>query len=272
MKNNSENSVKRKSSRLGRLILFLIISLVIFVGIILSVRMFGDYDLTTSDISNPETSAVISGTESSTPQPTSSSVAAPYTEPYIQPAGADWNLRLVNKWNPLESDFQPPLTTYAGVNKFDSRAIDKLKAIVQASNGKIRVASLHRSIELQTSLFNREVTNYVREGLSKADAEEKAAQAVARPGTSEHNLGLAVDFLFEGYSSLSEDYKNTETYKWMMENCAKYGFILRFPENKKSITGVMFEPWHYRYVGEEAAQEIMSRGITLEEYLHEKGK
>jgi len=178
----------------------------------------------------------------------------------------------VNKWNPLGQNFNPPLATYSGSNQFDSRAIDKLKALVTASNGRIRVASTYRSVQLQTKLYNDEINKYIRQGKSQAEAEKLASQAVAVPGTSEHNLGLAVDFLFKGYSSLETSYKNTETYKWMIENCAKYGFILRYPENKESITGIMFEPWHYRYVGEEAAREIMSRGITLEEYLQEKGK
>ena len=109
-------------------------------------------------------------------------------------------------------------------------------------------------------------------GHSRSKAEELAATEVARPGTSEHNLGLAADFLFERYSSLETAYEKTEAYSWMLEHCADYGFILRFPKNKQSITGVIFEPWHYRYVGEQAAKEIMSRGITLEEYLQEKGK
>jgi D-alanyl-D-alanine carboxypeptidase len=191
---------------------------------------------------------------------------------YVQPAGAQWNLKLVNKWNRIDSNYAQTLVTYAGDNKFDNRAIDKLKALVSASNGKIRVASLYRSIELQTTLFNRQVNQHIAEGMSRAEAEEKASTLVARPGTSEHNLGLAVDFLFDNYSQLLESYENTATYKWMMEHCADYGFILRFPKNKQSVTGVTFEPWHYRYVGEEAAREIMSRGITLEQYLQEKGK
>lgn len=192
---------------------------------------------------------------------------------YIQPAVADWNLKLVNKWNPIDSNYAQSLFTWSGVNKFDSRAIGKLRALVSAgSKYNIRVASLYRSIEKQTELFNREVNRYIAQGKSRTEAEYLASALVARPGTSEHNLGLAADLLFGNYSTLETSYETTAAYSWMMAHCADYGFILRFPKNKQRVTGVTFEPWHYRYVGEEAAHEIMSRGLTLEEYLQEKGK
>lgn len=311
MKNSPEiqdSKKKRKPFKAARIILIVAAVIILLAVIILYIRMFGgvtlgtsDMDGTsrTSDISSPTstrggTSAAESTNAATTTSTTASAnkpaaTSASQTngrpaatsgnsgdsgsyKPYIQPAGAEWNLKLVNKWNPLGQNFNPPLATYAGSNQFDSRAIDKLKALVAASNGRLRVASTYRSVQLQTKLYNDEVNKYIKQGKSRAEAEKIASQAVAVPGTSEHNLGLSVDFLFKGYSSLETSYKNTETYKWMMENCAKYGFILRYPEKKEYITGIMFEPWHYRYVGEEAAQEIMSRGITLEEYLQEKGK
>lgn len=292
MKNYPENTSgkrkPRKRFKAAGLILTAAALITVFSVIILLVRMFGEVGMSTSDISEPASTpdtttptlgTTIGSSSKTAPTNTTSSSARPSTsgttgstDHYIQPAGAEWNLRLVNKWNPLESGFQPPLATYAGSYKFDSRAIDKLKALVKASNGRIRVTSVYRSIEKQTELYYREVNLLINQGKPRSYAEEKAAEAVARPGTSEHNLGLAVDFLFDKYSSLETKYEKTETYQWMLQNCAKYGFILRFPKDKTHITGVMFEPWHYRYVGEEAAQEIMSRGLTLEEYLREKGK
>jgi LAS superfamily LD-carboxypeptidase LdcB len=94
---------------------------------------------------------------------------------------------------------------------------------------------------------------------------------VARPGTSEHHVGLAVDILGSGYYSLEQSFENTAAFKWLKAHCAEYGFILRYPKEKEHITGVIYEPWHYRYVGVDVAKEIMSRNITLEEYLEEKG-
>mgnify|MGYP000918757587 FL=1 len=283
MRKENQDINQKKSRRLKpgvRLMLAAIIIILILVLVSLAVRMFGGVDMTASEVGDATSSAQTSTASESTSnlqtqstktqaQDSTTSSASGH---YVQPAGAKWNLKLVNPWNPVDSDYAQSLVTYAGGNKFDSRAIDKLKALVSAANGKIRVASLYRTIELQTKLFNNKVSQVMANtGKPRVEAETIAATEVARPGTSEHNLGLAVDFLFEGYSSLSEKFENTATYTWMMQNCAEYGFILRFPKNKQAVTGVSFEPWHYRYVGQESAREIMSRRITLEEYLEEKG-
>ncbi len=100
-------------------------------------------------------------------------------------------------------------------------------------------------------------------------AEEKAGTVVAVPGTSEHQLGLAVDLVSSEHVQLDEGAEKTEGYKWLVKNCHKYGFILRYPNGATDITGIIYEPWHFRYVGEEAAAEIMEAGITLEEYLEQ---
>ncbi len=95
---------------------------------------------------------------------------------------------------------------------------------------------------------------------------------VKRPGYSEHNTGLAVDLGGSGNFKLEQDFENTAAFAWLIENCADYGFILRFPKGKEAITGVIYEPWHYRYVGKEAAKEIMSSNLCLEEYLEKYQK
>jgi D-alanyl-D-alanine carboxypeptidase len=89
----------------------------------------------------------------------------------------------------------------------------------------------------------------------------------ARPGTSEHQLGLAVDFVDTRYWTLDEKQAELPAQKWLMEHCWEYGFILRYPSEKSEITGIIYEPWHYRYVGREIALEIRDAGLTLEEYL-----
>ena len=122
-------------------------------------------------------------------------------------------------------------------------------------------------MEKQTRLFDEQVKGLQNQGKDYVDAVAEAKTAVAYPGTSEHQLGLAVDIVSEDYQLLDEKQEETPEYIWLSKNCSKYGFIVRYPNGKTDITGVIYEPWHFRYVGKEAAQEIMSKGICLEEYL-----
>ena len=184
-----------------------------------------------------------------------------------------WNLRLVNSWNALPADYgyEEHLTNEFGNSLlFDARAATALREMLNAGSAYgLRAASLFRPYELQVTLFNRKVNTYLGRGYSQAEAEAKAATVVARPGTSEHHLGLAADILSTGIYSLEQSFENTDAFRWLKAHCAEYGFILRYPKDKEDITGVIYEPWHYRYVGVEAATVIMSRGISLEEYLAE---
>ena len=103
--------------------------------------------------------------------------------------------------------------------------------------------------------------------LTYDQAAEKAKTINAYPGTSEHELGLAADIVTPSYQSLDSGYDQTDAFKWLVEHCADYGFILRYPKEKQDITKIIYEPWHYRYVGQEDAKIIMESGVTLEEYL-----
>ena len=104
-------------------------------------------------------------------------------------------------------------------------------------------------------------------GYSQAEAEELAAKVVAVPGTSEHQLGLAVDIVSTDYYVLDESQATTKTQQWLMEHCWEYGFILRYPDDKSEITGIIYEPWHYRYVGTAVSLPLRDSGLCLEEYL-----
>ena len=104
-------------------------------------------------------------------------------------------------------------------------------------------------------------------GYDAEEADQKAATVVARPGTSEHELGLAVDIVDASYQQLDERQKSTPVQQWLMEHCWEYGFILRYPDGKSDLTGIIYEPWHYRYVGVETAQALRESGQCLEEYL-----
>jgi D-alanyl-D-alanine carboxypeptidase len=136
----------------------------------------------------------------------------------------------------------------------------------------LQPVSCYRSVALQKSLYERQVKRQLQQGMSQERAEEVAATIVKRPGQSEHNTGLAADLGGSGNYSLEQSFEKTAAFKWLYENCADYGFILRFPKNKENITGVIYEPWHYRYVGKEVAKEIMSQGLCLEEYLEKTGQ
>lgn len=187
---------------------------------------------------------------------------------------SQWYLKLVNGKNPLDKENLPEITTVpiqGGVYMVDERIIDDLEEMLSDAYSEGRtpvVCSAYRDWDTQTMLFQNKIARVKQEkGLTGEAAETEAATVVARPGTSEHQLGLAVDITASTYTKLDEGQMKTEDQQWLMENCWKYGFILRYPVGSTEITGVIFEPWHYRYVGKEAAKEITEQGITLEEYL-----
>ena len=187
------------------------------------------------------------------------------------PQEEEWNLTLVNSRHPLPENYSPELSPIDGNGEqFDSRASGSLQAMLD----KMReeglspvVCSGYRSRDLQQTLFDNRVERCLDEGIAQEDAVEEASRYVAQPGTSEHELGLAADIVSENYQLLVEEQENTAEQQWLMEHCTEYGFILRYPKDKTDLTGVSYEPWHYRYVGKETAQEIMTQGLCLEEYL-----
>ena len=190
-----------------------------------------------------------------------------------------WALRLVNDWNPMPTGYDESLTMVranpsATTQPVDSRMKADLEAMLEAGKAyNIGVQSAYRSATKQGELYWRKVNELKNSYVDKVQLQTKAGEIVKRPGYSEHNLGLAVDLYGSGDNSLTSRFAKTPAYKWLMENCADYGFILRFPEGKESITGVIYEAWHFRYVGDaETAHAIMDNGLCLEEYLEQNGK
>ncbi len=184
-----------------------------------------------------------------------------------------YELKLVNPWNAIPEGFSPELALikkdYAGFEdaQFDARAIEQLHAMCDAaklSNVDLIIISAYRTNEFQTFNFNRKVKRLMDadNSLTLEQAEKEAEKVVARPGTSEHQLGLAVDF-----NSVEDSFRTTLEYSWLVNNCADYGFILRYTEEFRDKTGIIPEPWHYRYVGVEAAKIIMTEGISFEEFV-----
>lgn len=214
-------------------------------------------------------------TEATTEATTVSTTAKPTTTTKPESSytyNGDWKLILVNPWNKMPSGYTSSisLTQLKNGQSVDSRCYPDLQEMMddcRAAGYDPVICSSFRSYDTQEYLYNIKVNQFKYEGYSDADARVEAGKIVAVPGTSEHQLGLAVDIVDTGYQVLDEGQENRPTQKWLMANSYKYGWILRYPSSKSSITGIIYEPWHYRYVGKEAAAEIYSRGICLEEYL-----
>ena len=200
------------------------------------------------------------------PTPVASPTPTPTPEPYADKPDVDitdWKYILVNRTHLLGSDFIPDVAELGNGHYFDSRAVDALNAFLQGAKDaglSVYLVSTYRPYSTQEALFNKKVAEY-------GGDRETAARIVAIPGSSEHQTGLSADITDKYYQYMNESLADTELSKWMKAHCAEYGFILRYPEDKQEITGIMFEPWHFRYVGEEAAAYIMENGFCLEEFV-----
>ena len=183
----------------------------------------------------------------------------------------------MNPWNYVPEDYVPDLVH---VNRF--HAYSDLEVIAecyeplmqmlsdcQAAGYGTYIVSAYRTQQFQTSNSQRKVNEFINQGYDVETAKILAAQVVAIPGTSEHQLGMAVDIVDKNWPYLNNAQADMPAQKWLMEHCWEYGFILRYPAGKTQVTGIIYEPWHYRYVGKELAAELHACGLTLEEYLAE---
>lgn len=260
----------------------------IVVGMVSLISRIREGISTSSDASSSAATTASTVATSTTATTTGTTQATTTTRPltftedghYIQEGTPDWNLILVNQWNWLDADYYQQLTdqyikTFSSHGKMDSRVHQALQQMTDAAHqaGFTGLYGLYlfRTVERSESNWSKRVNSLLAQGYSREQAEKKAQSIQARGYTSEHNAGLAADMVCYGYEGLDQSFDQTPEFKWLKENCYKYGFILRYPKDKQDITGVIYEPWHYRYVGVEAATEIMARGICLEEYLAERG-
>lgn len=194
-------------------------------------------------------------------------------EPAAEFSRDDWQLVLINKQHPIPDDYSftlGPIKTIKGEMKCDERIIDDLLAMMQAAYENdgiiLGICSPYRDLNWQKVLFNRKIKAYMERGMSYMDAYALSSQTVTVPGASEHQIGLAVDMVSDTYQTLDEGFADTDAGIWLKEHCSEYGFILRYPKGKEHITSIEFEPWHFRYVGKEAATLIMKEEICLEEF------
>lgn len=178
---------------------------------------------------------------------------------------------LVNRNNRLAKDFVPkslriPNVKYISyadpkVKQMDIEAATALESLFDAAKSDsvtLLAVSGYRTYSYQKKLYDNKVSSA---------GQKEADKYVAQPGASEHQTGLAMDVLSNEYTSLDDGFEKTKAFKWLEENCSKYGFIIRYPKDKENITGYNYEPWHIRYVGTAEASEISQKHITLEEYL-----
>lgn len=186
---------------------------------------------------------------------------------YFTSAGEE--VILVNPWNFMPEDYSVELEKVSGY-KVAAECADALKQMLadckKAGHSAV-IVSAYRTHSYQAGLFQRRIDRFVAQGYDKETAKIEAAKRVAYPGTSEHELGLAIDIVDSKYQNLNEKQETMPAQKWLMEHCWEYGFILRYPNNKSEATGIIYEPWHYRYVGVALAQELRTSGLCLEEYL-----
>lgn len=184
-----------------------------------------------------------------------------------------WELIIVNRQVPLPREFTVDLIKFQNI-RVDYRISEPLQKMIEAANGdgvNISVCSGFRSVTEQDALYNTKCLKYEAEGYSDEAGEILASQYLQTGGTSEHHTGLAVDLTTDETAELDESFAKTTAYTWLKENASKFGFIERYPKDKSQLTGILWEPWHYRYVGESNAFAIMSKNLCLEEYLQSVG-
>lgn len=186
----------------------------------------------------------------------------------VSPADADnWFLSIINIQYKLPDGYAPALAAAVSGSsvELDARVAPYYQEMYNAAKADgcvLTPYSGYRSYSLQESNYERKVNYYVSQGLSAEEAAAKTCERIFPAGCSEHNAGLSMDIV-----SASSDFVNTKEYQWLLDNAYKYGFVLRYPENKSTITGIISEPWHWRYVGAAAAKEMKENNQCLEEYL-----
>lgn len=194
---------------------------------------------------------------------------AGFSPAYADVNNTEWNLILVNRDYILPDDYEvklaPAVESIPDGATLDYRVAphyNEMYLAAQEDGINLEPLSGYRSVERQKNNFENKIDYYMDEGYDKIEATKLAATHILPPGTSEHNAGLAMDIC-----SLYQDFDETDEFTWLNEHAADYGFILRYPKNKEDKTDIIYEPWHWRYVGVETAKKIKASGLCYEEYL-----
>lgn len=182
---------------------------------------------------------------------------------------SDWRLVLINKQHPIPVDYDFTLGTFTSGMRCDERVIEDLLLMMQAAKKdgvNLMVRSPYRTSDHQESNFNGRIKDYMRQGLSYMEAYKVTSQVITVPGCSEHEIGLALDITSDTYQPLKQGFAETAGGQWLADHSYEYGFVLRYPEGKEYITSIEYEPWHFRYVGREAASVMKEENLCLEEF------
>lgn len=266
---NRQKAIIRRNVFLGfcAVVLILFIALIVFIVSALT----GDKDDITS--SQESSSQQVTSSEAvSSEEEVSSGPEMVQRGEYTLDANYS-NLLLVNGKNPLPSDYDyegnlteiPQKYIKGSLTQIDKDVWPYLQAMLDAAKSEgidIGVWSPYRSYNTQKWLFEKQVQKQINNGVPESEAEDKAATIVARPGTSEHHTGLALDI-----NCANDSFEQTSAFKWLKENAEDYGFIMRYSAEKQDKTGVIHESWHWRFVGINTAKEINELGMCLEEYV-----
>lgn len=255
-----------KSNKVVRIVLGLIVLVLFGVYSYLKVANSPQTRDVGAAAAPPAVQETVEPTEESAP-PSPELTPTPSPEPSSDLPQVDlssWELMLVNSDNPLDENYAPPEISYLSDSQcpVDSRIAEALTAFADAAKAEglpVYLSSGFRAYSEQSYLYNRKI--------GQGYSAEEAATIVALPGTSEHQTGLVCDITDYYREFKDSSLENTETYKWMSEHCHEYGFIVRFPNDKKDITKIIYEPWHFRYVGVEVATYIMENDLCLEEFI-----
>ena len=187
---------------------------------------------------------------------------------------ADPLMVLVNHTNKMPDDYTfdtKECGSATAVNKtLQTVACDAFLSMQKAAAADgvtVWMQSGYRSVKYQTSLYERKTKYYLDKGYDNATAKEKAAAVVNPPGYSEHNCGLAADLNSPEHTGLDEGFEKTAAFRWLCEHAGDYGFILRYPKDAEDKTEIIYEPWHWRYVGVENAAKINASGLCFEDYI-----
>lgn len=292
----SKHTYKKKKVKINyaRFILSMLIILGVIAGIVFLVQKCADKkdnDDKNSSSSNLSSSQIVSSDPEPKPEPTYEERVGkeyaidiePYLE-YIEPEDKYEYVFLVNPTHTLASDYVPEDLTDCGHTRKDGRATQKMRLAaakaLQAflAEGKktgkvtnVTVTSAYRSYAYQNQLFTQYFNRDWATGkyATKEECEKHVLTYSTKPGTSEHQSGLCCDM--HNIPSAEQYFAQKPEAKWLAENCYRFGFILRYPEDKQDITKIIYEPWHFRFVGRDAATEMHEKGMCLEEYIEYKG-
>ena len=185
----------------------------------------------------------------------------------------EYYLLLANAENPLPQDWSVQTEEVQNGYEMDKRAAPAMREMIQAAKEdgvELMLCSAYRSIEKQQQLFDRSQQAYMAQGMSEEEAYAKTATETAIPGTSEHQTGLAADIVTPTYQMLDAGFADTPAGQWLSEHATEYGFVLRYPQDKQEVTGIIYESWHYRFVGKTHAKLMKESGLCLEEYLQQE--